>query len=163
VELETEGDGRSTLTSVEELRSRLARLSPSENSFAILFKGEETYLQTGAQDDGFIIEKRDGDFTRHFYAARPGLHQPLQNESWLIPQANRGQDRFSREEMVEIFSAYFSAGAMPAQVTWVPMDMPDPQAATTKLSSWMRIGVWFAVLAAFAALVLWLKWKRYHP
>src|SRR5438874_1444025 len=134
MELETEADGRSSLTGLEDLRNRLVRLDPSENSFAILFKDEETYLQTGAEENGFIIEKQDGDFTRHFYAARLGLHQPLKSESWLIPQADRGQDRFSREEMIEMFSAYFGGNPFPAQVTWVPMELPDPQALTTKLS-----------------------------
>jgi hypothetical protein len=163
MDLETEADGRSKVSSLDELRSRLARLDPANNSFVILEKDKDTYIQAAAEEDGFIIERQDGSFARHFYAARPGLQQALQKGSWLIPQADRGQDRFSLEEMVDMFSAYFSGSIMPSNIAWIPMQMSDPRAFSTKLSRWSRIAIWVIGFAVIAGVTLWLKWKRYHP
>jgi hypothetical protein len=145
------------------VRTALQTLNSNDNTFAILSSDDETYIQTGAQEDGFIIERRDGSYNSHFYAARPGLHQPLKDRSWLLAAADVGQDRFTLDEVIDIFSAYLSGVAPHTSVQWVRMNMPDPQAFKTKVSSWARVAVWAILFAAFAGVVLWLSWKRYHP
>jgi hypothetical protein len=157
MQLETEADGRAPISGLSELRDRLARLDPGMNSFAILSRAEEAYLQTSAENDGFIIERRDGDFTRHFYAARRGARRPLKNQSWLIPKADRGQDRFSREEMLELFSSYWGGDNLLGSVAWVGMEMADPDAMGTKVLRGLRVVFWTVVALTFGALFLWLK------
>ena len=158
MELETDADGRSPITDVNELKSRLARLDAAENSFAILFRDEETYLQTAANADGFIVERRDGDFARHYYATRPDSHQTLRSQAWIVPKADRGQDRFSQDEMISMFCAYFS-GSMFHNVAWARMDMADPNALGTKVLQGLRVTFWVVVALMFVGLWVWLKWQ----
>jgi hypothetical protein len=160
MELETEADGRMQITTVEELRRRLSALDTETNTFAILSKDQQTYVQAAAAEDGFIVEKRDGDSTRHFYAARPGLHQRLRPEPWLIPKGDRGQDRFTRDEMTAVLSSYFSGDPMPVGATWVRMEMADPNALGTKVIKALRITFWAILVLLFVGLFLWLRTQR---
>jgi hypothetical protein len=157
MELETEADGRKQITDPHELEELLRRLDPDGNSFAILLRDEETYLQTSAQSDGFIIEKREGDFTRHYFAARSGARRPLRTGSVILPKADQGQDRFSREEMVQMFAAYLKGYAAPQLLTWVRMEMEDPDAVGTKVMRGLRILFWTIVLVAICGLFFWSK------
>ena len=139
----------------DAVRTALQTLSATDNTFAILSSGDETYIQTGVQDDGFIVEKRDGSSTDHFYAARPGLHQPLKDESLLLPTADRGQDRFTLAEVQDIFVAYMSGNAPSTSVQWVRMKMYDADPVRTKV----RWAFWIIVIVGVSALSFWLKWK----
>ena len=145
------------------LRNELQSLNNTDNTFAILASGDQNYIQAAAQEDGFIVERQDGNYAAHFYAARPGLHQPLQDQSWLIPRADLGQDRFSLAEVIDIFSAYLSGTAPGFAVEWVPMELSDPGSLKTKVSVWSRRLVWMTAFVVFAGALIWLKWKRYHP
>ena len=89
-----------------------ALLGIGPDGFAVLASAPETYLQTAWRDGGFIIEKRDGDQSRHFRAARPGRPVGLKDTSRLT---------FTYEEVLAVFLAYASARPTPASVAWEKM------------------------------------------
>jgi hypothetical protein len=159
--LETEAEGRAPVCDLHDLQARLTKLNREGNTFAILGKSPDTYLQAAAADNGFIIERRDGGFDRHFYAAHPGAHPPLRAEPLLIPAGDRGQDRFGEDDLLDIFTAYFCGGAMPSHIDWVRMDMPDPDAPGTRIRRGLRIAFWVVVTVFVVGTVLALKAQRW--
>ena len=150
------------VTSLSALKSALQSLDTSSNTYAILLNGDERFIQTAAQEDGFIVERRDGNYRAHFYAARPGSRRAIERQSFLIPRADLGQDRFTRSEVVDMFSAYLKGAEPSRAIEWVPMAMPDPNATSTKIASRARAAAWILMVAIFVGLLIWSNWSRFE-
>ena len=160
MEFETESGGRAKLLDLTTLRAALTTLDPERNTFAILLRSEDSYLQTSARDDGFIVEKRDGSHLSHFCAAHMDFHAPPSSEHkwWQVWRSDTGQDRFSRDEMMEIFTAYLRREATPSSVRWVRMPMqkaPPWGEVVLNLISYLIGAVFIGILA----LIILARWN----
>lgn len=79
----------------------------------IISTAAETYLQTLLQNDGFVIERRDGDRMHHFKATH-------RSES-----ANLQDLFFSFEETLPVMIAYGSGSVLPETIGWEPLEFAD--------------------------------------
>lgn len=159
--LQLENGFEGEVTSAAALAAALSSLDTSSNTFAILSDGDDRFIQTARQDDGFIVEKRDGNFRAHFCASRPGTYRPLEKQSFFLPRADLGQDRFALDEVSDLFVSYWQGTSSKAEVDWTPMDMPDPAATSTKLASWMRMALWAVAIVLFLALLGRMIWSQF--
>jgi hypothetical protein len=75
---ELEGDDPIDNPTREQVDLGLQGLEPSDRTFAILARDDNSYIQTAVDDDGgtFVLEYQDGSLDRHYRAARP---LPLQD------------------------------------------------------------------------------------
>jgi hypothetical protein len=74
MKLETSNMGELNNPSAIQIAEALVQLPGGSESFAILGSGTQTYVQVaGSAKEGFAIEYRDGDETRHFEA----IEQPI--------------------------------------------------------------------------------------
>jgi len=80
--------------------------------FVIISTAAETYLQTLLQNDGFVIERRDGDRMHHFKAVRRSGDIKV-------------RDLFSFEETLAAMIAYGSGSVLPATIGWEPLELPE--------------------------------------
>jgi hypothetical protein len=87
-----------------------ALIGLGEHDFVVVASGPETYIQTAFRDGGYILEMRDGDGTRHFSAARPGM-----TAAASVPCI------FSFDETREAFMAWASGIAKPHLLLWQPL------------------------------------------
>jgi hypothetical protein len=111
--LETERPGTRDISTPAEIEAALAALDPATDSFAILSADKERYLQTAMDLEGFIVERCE-DHAAPMKALRTALHPTLE------------QDRFNREEVAAIFTAYLAGADMPPSMHWAPMPMARP-------------------------------------
>ena len=113
------------------LREAPEQLHPEANTRAILSRDANTYIQAGAYDNGFIIEKRSGDEVSHVHARHTYRDVPLEapvpeKRGWLRKllnirlSAGSHDHAFSQEEVVEVFVAYFEGSPDPDFVSWHP-------------------------------------------
>ena len=106
-----------TIDDVDEagLRRALATLGSDRNTRAILSVADEIYIQTATFDNGFVIEKREGDEASHFHAVPP--HGPLApwrekpKRSWWERVLNPSdflvsECAFEKDEMIAAFARY---------------------------------------------------------
>ena len=111
------------------LREALEQLHPQANARAILSRDPNIYIQAGAYDNGFVIEKRSGDAASHVHARHTFRDAPLEapvpeKRGWLQkllniqPGAGAHDHAFSKEEVAEVFIAYFEGSPDPDFVTW---------------------------------------------
>lgn len=159
--LQLENGFEGEVASVAALKSALQSLDTSSNTFAILSDGDDRFIQTAREKDGFIVERRDGSFRAHFCAARPGSGRRLEKQSFLMPRADLGQDRFTLEEVSDLFGSYWRGKSSRVEVDWTPMEMPDPAATSTKLASWMRMTLWAAAIVLFLGLLARTIWGQF--
>ncbi|MEL6487731.1 MAG: hypothetical protein AAFQ13_11405 [Pseudomonadota bacterium] len=113
------------------LREALEQLHPKANTRAILSRDANTYIQAGAYDNGFVIEKRSGDEASHVHARHTFRDAPLdapvpEKRGWLQRLLNTHvgagphDHAFSQEEVADVFVAYFEGSPDPDFVTWHP-------------------------------------------
>ncbi len=87
-----------------EIRSALRSLEGGHDSFAILSRDEQHYLQTaGGGPDGFVLEYREGDAEHHFRCVDRRL--PL-------------------ELVVGAFLSYARGDGPPRSLAWEPAEAP---------------------------------------
>ncbi|KAB2899230.1 MAG: hypothetical protein F9K31_08120 [Dokdonella sp.] len=117
--------------STEQISEALASLRSGQDSFAILSKGEETYVQVaGSPAEGFILEYRDGSESNHFRA-----------QASLLPLST----------IQDIFEKYAQGDATwRSRVTWEPWGS-DSQTVT-------RSGLPFPAIIAVVLVVLVVAW-----
>lgn len=96
--------------------TRDALRDAGSDDVVILSAAPEEYLQTRATDGRFVIERRDGDWLRHYQARRADT----------VP-ANK-PDLFSFDEAVTLFLAWGEGATMPGWVAWERIEMPPPDA-----------------------------------
>lgn len=84
-------------------------LAVGEEDFVILSADEEIYIQSGFQDRGFVLERRDGSGETHFRAVR--VEDP-------------SEATFSFDEVVEAFTAWAEEVPAPGWLVWEPMRLP---------------------------------------
>ncbi|HZG08351.1 MAG TPA: hypothetical protein VEZ70_05155 [Allosphingosinicella sp.] len=123
--LSMENDSRQEITEQLQLRGLLATLNGDDNNFAILEKGEDEFLQAAVTADGFIIEKRDLGADRLSCGVRPGPAPAAAGASSPPKTGEQGQHVFSRDEMMEVFTAYWSGGGEPGFLAWKEMGGPQ--------------------------------------
>jgi len=81
------------------------------DDFVILESADEAYLQTlGCGHGLYKVEMRDGDWQRHFAAVRSD-----------DAARNPPPGIFSLDEVLALFLAYWSGGAIPEGVKWKPI------------------------------------------
>ena len=159
--LQLENGFEGEVTGAAALEAALRSLNTSSNTFAILSNGDERFLQTAREEDGFIVEKRDGSFRTHFCAARPGSVRKLEKQSFLLPRADLGQDRFTLDEVTDLFVSYWRGTPAKVEVDWSPMEMPDPAATSTRLASWTRMALWAGAIVLFLGLLARTIWGQF--
>ena len=136
--LETESSTSRDVRSEAEVRQSLAGLGHNQDTFAILSISDHHYVQVALKSQRFVVERREGSFDRHF-------------------EAHVGQRRYlTREEVAELFIAYFSGTSMPREVHWTSLGMSQ--------SGLLRVGAHGALrytLAGlpFALFAIFLAWK----
>jgi hypothetical protein len=142
--LETERDGSHEISTPQELEAALTTIEPQRNSFAILTAQTEVYLQTAADKEGFVVERRDGSAQSHAKAMRTALHP-----TWP-------QDRFDRAEMIAIFTTYLTGQQSPAGVRWEPLKMAYVSAMPKKFGRLLPIAIVAILLICALAIPLTL-------
>ena len=128
--LETD-EGIIEISALHQLRDQLVRLDVLNNR-AILSTADEQYIQTGKNDNGFVIEKRVGSEDQHFFAKFRGGRQALgpstsltKKPKWweklfgLSRQPLIATHAFTRAEMMDIFEAFFTDAPDPDFIKWV--------------------------------------------
>lgn len=110
-----------------EIESALRSLPGGQESFAILSRSEQVYVQTsGGRDEGFVLEYRDGSQERHFRCTDPRL--PL-------------------ETVVRAFRAYLEGGTeFRSELEW---ELDAPSQGGPRRVGWIIIGVLGAFLLVF--------------
>jgi hypothetical protein len=98
--LEVSGSALDGPVSPDSIQNALRELE--DGGYVILSSAEERYLQTVAEGDGYIVEKREGDDLHHFQGIR------RDDDSGTL----------TFEEALAVFLAYGSGAPMPAFVEW---------------------------------------------
>ena len=111
--LNVNGSDREGPVTPESIQAAL--LEMGEEGFAILHSADQTYIQSAPLDGGFLLEKREGDHSRHFQAVRRSAIPAISGESGSV---------FTRDEIEAAFLAYASGGEMPQFLEWERMDCP---------------------------------------
>jgi len=113
--LSLSGDDLHTPVTIDAIEATLLRVGAG--GFLVLAAAPEAYIQTASHDGGeFIIERRDGDYTRHFTASRPGFAR----------KSRRGGDTFTFDETLDVLAAYATDTSMPGWVFWKPASIGSP-------------------------------------
>lgn len=159
--LQLENGFEGEVTGIAALTSALRSLDTNSNTFAILSDGTDRFIQTAREGNGFIVERRDGDYLAHFCAARPGSPPRLEKQSFLMPRADLGQDRFTLDEVTDLFVSYWKATQPVTAVDWTPMEMPNPAATSTKLAGLTRVVVWTVAILIFLGLMSRMIWSQF--
>lgn len=159
--LQLENGFEGEVTSVSAITAALQSLDTHSNTFAVLSNGDERFIQTARENDGFIVERRDGNFRAHFCAARPGGVGKLKKQSFLMPRADLGQDRFSLEEVTDLFAGYWSGTSPATMVDWRKMEMADPGSTRTMAAAMARVVIWTIAILAFLGLLARLIWRLF--
>ncbi len=73
MELDYCGDEKIQDPSLDEVFERLTRLTDNVNSFLILAREEQRYIQTIVTETGFHVEYRDGSEAEHYSTPRSDL------------------------------------------------------------------------------------------
>ena len=124
VELTLENGTVRPIRASEELRPLLETLNDDDNTFAILAKGDEDYIQAGRDSSGFIVEFRRGKATEHFAAARTSSPPTSQRvEPWRNLWKQPGEDRFDLDETIGLFVAWMEGRETPASIQWVRLEL----------------------------------------
>ena len=109
-----------------ELGGALARLRPiGPDTFAILSRADEDYVQTMMEQGGCVIEKREGSAAAHFRAVRRRFAPPEPVKWWQFWKRPEGA-YFTLAETEEVFACYADGRAPPLFVQWVKMDPNNP-------------------------------------
>lgn len=131
----------------EQQTHALSRLGLPGNGFAILGSADQVYIQTsGSRANGYIIEYRDGDETKHFTSRRTDI---------------------PHEEMLAIFEAYRTGGAWKALVDWKKEFARSRTGAATKAGEsklyLFAVGILFTigVLALAASVYFALETRQF--
>ena len=101
--LTTSGADRAAATR-EDIREAL--LACGHGDFVILSAAEEIYIQTAVADEGYVLERRDGDARAHFHAVRSD-----------DPSATT----FAFDEVEEAFLAWAEETPAPDWLVWEPV------------------------------------------
>ncbi|MEE4317090.1 MAG: hypothetical protein V2I74_08935 [Erythrobacter sp.] len=122
-------EGEEDIRSLRELERRIARLDPDTDPFGVLSRGGSDFIQTAAQDTGFIIEKRERGGSANLVARRAGRRRP----STVAPPQKSGlfarlfaarpapaplHDIFTRDEVEAAFAAWYEGAPDPAFLEW---------------------------------------------
>jgi hypothetical protein len=110
VRMTVSGEEKQGAVTAEAIHDALLHAGVGDS--VVLATGPETYMQTLLQDDGFVIEKREGDHLHHFKAVRQYGHF-------------KGRDKFSFEETLAALIGYGSGSAVLDVVGWEPMELPQ--------------------------------------
>ncbi|HEY5713661.1 MAG TPA: hypothetical protein VIT38_17325 [Allosphingosinicella sp.] len=109
-----------------DIRGVLARLQPiGPDTFAILSRADEDYVQTMMEKDGCVIEKREGRDDAHFRATRPSFAPPEKVKWWQFGKRPQNE-YFTLAETEEVFASYADGREPPLFVQWVKMDVNNP-------------------------------------
>ena len=142
-----------------QLAKLLDTLDSETNTFAILEKSDDTYLQVAARDEGFIIERRDGSHRAHSYACHLGFQRPVlaEHKWWKVWRSDVGQDRFSLEEVKRVFEDYLLSRSNSSNIEWVRMPMQKAPASAELVLNAITYVIG-AIFVGFVALIL--VWER---
>lgn len=112
------------IRATEELRPLLETLNDDGNTFAILAKADENYIQTGRDSSGFVVEVRRGSASEHYAAARTSSPPTAQRVDAGRDSAKQpGEDRFNLDETIGLFVAWMEGQEAPASIQWIRLDL----------------------------------------
>lgn len=111
MELTLEDGTMQPIRASEEVRPLLETLNGEDNTFAILAKADEDYIQTSRDGGGFVVETRRGSASEHFAAARAGSSP-----------ASGSAEPFDLEETIGLFTAWIEGRDSPS-IEWVRVDI----------------------------------------
>jgi hypothetical protein len=77
--------------------------------FVVLARAPETYIQTVSDGGCYIIERRDGSYSKHFSARRLAM---------IGQSSKQSMTKFTFEEVLTVFMAFASETAMPKFIDW---------------------------------------------
>jgi hypothetical protein len=107
-----------------ELRPLLETLNDEDNTFAILAKAEEDFIQTSRDSSGFVVETRRGSASEHFAAARTSSPSaPPPGDTWWGSRKRTDHELFDLEETISLFAAWIEGREPPPLIQWVRMDI----------------------------------------
>ena len=108
----------------EELWPLLETLNDGNNTFAILARSEQDYIQTSRDSGRFVVEFRRGSASEHFAAARASSPpaSPPSDSLWGTRQRPE-QELFDLEETMSLFAAWIDNRDPPLSMQWVRMDI----------------------------------------
>lgn len=116
-----------SISDAADLPPFLHKIDNNRNSFAILARADEDYVQTVLAEGGFIIEKRLGNSASHFEATRtaPDVLVPPPPRPWWKFWRNDDAkaDRFTLDDVIQTFAAFMGEGTEPAGLYWSPTNV----------------------------------------
>ena len=111
MQLSINGAHAAAITSSEELDSGLMKWGAADGDFIILADGDADYIQSAIDDQGYVVEIRDGATAKMYRAVR------------TLPQPGQRRDRWSREEALSLVRAYFPLRVRSGEAGWEDMHM----------------------------------------
>jgi hypothetical protein len=126
---------RGDVTRPEQLDPMLARIDLEDNAFAVMEADEDNFIQTFRHDDGYVVEVRDGEQKVLYQAVRKRAH------------GSQSPERFSRDEVSELFKAYLANQRPSSSLTWKPI-MTAGGALTTRIVTAACLALMVVILVA---------------
>ena len=96
--------------SLEQVMERLDQLKKEDDSFLILMREDQVYLQTCWMEDGMYVEYREGDAAQHFVSAEENLNPEIVRK--MFQQYFASDDGFKQLAAFEQWNPYQRKGCL---------------------------------------------------
>ena len=96
--------------SLEQVMDRFDNLKKEADSFLIVIRDDQVYLQTCWMEDGMYVEYREGDAAQHFVSAEENLNPEIVRK--MFQQYFEGGDGFKQLAAFEQWNPYRRKGCM---------------------------------------------------
>lgn len=105
MQLKMGDDTEITITSEAMIISALNRLDEHQNSFAILFKSDDYFIQTAFAKNGSVIEKQEGGIDNHYQAIN-------------AHHFSDALEFFTPDQVHQAFISYWNGNSNPEYLKW---------------------------------------------
>jgi hypothetical protein len=136
--LSINGAHASVISAPDELADALSKAGTNDGDFVILEDGDDDYIQSAIDPDGYIAEVRDGAAATMFRAVRN------------MPQPDELRDGWSGEDALGLIHAYFPLRSRAPQPLWEDMHMQSVSKSAGARLDWAIRVVAVLVIVAVA-------------
>lgn len=104
------GEGTIDDPSLEQVMNCFDQLKKEEDSFLILMREDQVYLQTCWMEDGMYVEYREGDASQHFVSVEETLNPEIVRS--MFQHYFAGDDGFKQLAVFEQWNPYQRKGCL---------------------------------------------------
>lgn len=122
--IEYEASSEIDIESDHDFHELLSIVDGNQNSFAILSKSDEYYIQTHNDGSGFVLEKREGHEGAHFIAMLSDHSQPFKQRRrfWQFWKKQDDHDKFDLATVADQFRVFAKNETPSKRVSWIRTD-----------------------------------------